>query len=112
MPWGFWLGCAFLVLVAFAGLLDGAKEEARETAVLTGLLFHGWAFGLDLVKRNPELKRGSVYVTLGQLEKRGLLVSREETWSRDNFGARRRLYSLTDAGRDEALRRAGAKEAA
>lgn len=112
MPWGFWLGCAFLALMVAVCVWDGLKEDDRETAILCDLLFRRWAFGLDLVKRNAELSRGAVYVTLGRLEQRGWLISREETLSYDNFGARRRMYSLTDAGRDEALRRAGAKEAA
>jgi PadR family transcriptional regulator len=42
------------------------------------------------------LDRGSVYRTLRQLEKDGLVVS---GWDTSKEGPARRLYSLTDAGR-------------
>lgn len=43
------------------------------------------------------LDRASVYRTLRQLEKDGLVVS---GWDTSKEGPARRLYSLTDAGRD------------
>ena len=57
--------------------------------------------GYELIRRMSgfgfeTLDRGSVYRTLRQLEKDGLVVS---GWDTSNDGPARRLYSLTDAGR-------------
>jgi len=58
--------------------------------------------GYELIRRLSgfgfeALDRGSVYRTLRQLEKSGLVVS---GWDTSKDGPARRLYSLTDAGRD------------
>ncbi len=57
--------------------------------------------GYELIRRMSAfgfetLDRGSVYRTLRQLEKDGLVVS---GWDTSKEGPARRLYSLTDAGR-------------
>jgi PadR family transcriptional regulator, regulatory protein PadR len=57
--------------------------------------------GYELIRRMSgfgfeTLDRGSVYRTLRQLEKNGLVVS---GWDTSKEGPARRLYSLTDAGR-------------
>jgi len=57
--------------------------------------------GYELIRRMSTfgfeaLDRGSVYRTLRQLEKDGLVVS---GWDTSKEGPARRLYSLTDAGR-------------
>ena len=57
--------------------------------------------GYELIRRMSTfgfetLDRGSVYRTLRQLEKDGLVVS---GWDTSKDGPARRLYSLTDAGR-------------
>lgn len=57
--------------------------------------------GYELIRRMSAfgfetLDRGSVYRTLRQMEKDGLLVS---GWDTSHDGPARRLYSLTDAGR-------------
>ena len=57
--------------------------------------------GYELIRRMSAfgfetLDRGSVYRTLRQLEKDGLVVS---GWDTSKDGPARRLYSLTDAGR-------------
>jgi PadR family transcriptional regulator PadR len=58
--------------------------------------------GYELIRRMSAfgfeaLDRGSVYRTLRQLEKDGLVVS---GWDTSKDGPARRLYTLTDAGRD------------
>ena len=57
--------------------------------------------GYELIRRMSSfgfeaLDRGSVYRTLRQLEKDGLVVS---GWDTSKDGPARRLYTLTDAGR-------------
>lgn len=57
--------------------------------------------GYELIRRMSvfgfeALDRGSVYRTLRQMEKDGLLVS---GWDTSHDGPARRLYSLTDSGR-------------
>jgi PadR family transcriptional regulator, regulatory protein PadR len=57
--------------------------------------------GYELIRRMSTfgfeaLDRGSVYRTLRQLEKDGLVIS---GWDTSKSGPARRLYSLTDAGR-------------
>jgi PadR family transcriptional regulator PadR len=57
--------------------------------------------GYELIRRMSAfgfetLDRGSVYRTLRQLEKDGLVTS---GWDTSNDGPARRLYTLTDAGR-------------
>ena len=57
--------------------------------------------GYELIRRMSAfgfetLDRGSVYRTLRQLEKDGLVIS---GWDTSKDGPARRLYSLTDAGR-------------
>lgn len=59
------------------------------------------SYGYELIRRLngfgfEVLDRGSVYRTLRQLEKDGLVVS---GWDVSTDGPARRLYSLTDAGR-------------
>jgi poly-beta-hydroxybutyrate-responsive repressor len=58
--------------------------------------------GYELIRRMSTfgfeaLDRGSVYRTLRQMEKDGLLVS---GWDTSHDGPARRLYSLTDSGRN------------
>ncbi|MGD8320621.1 MAG: helix-turn-helix transcriptional regulator [Gemmatimonadota bacterium] len=59
----------------------------------------GDAYGLDLVVRTG-LPSGTVYPTLGRLERRGLVSGRwEDRETAEGEGRpRRRYYALTDAG--------------
>jgi DNA-binding PadR family transcriptional regulator len=56
-------------------LLEADKEE-----LILDLLGDEEKFGLDLVKESEgALKRGTIYVTLSRMEKRGVIVAREVT---------------------------------
>jgi DNA-binding PadR family transcriptional regulator len=56
-------------------------------------------FGLELVdKSDGALKRGTVYVTLGRMEDKGLVGSRTEARSEGAIGLPRRLYHATSYG--------------
>jgi DNA-binding PadR family transcriptional regulator len=53
-------------------------------------------FGLQLVERSGRrLKRGTVYVTLGRMQQKGLLDSRQEEPPPGAIGLPRRLYRPT-----------------
>ena len=57
-------------------------------------------YGLELVARSRrQLKRGTVYVTLGRMEEKGFITSRLEAPPLDEGGMPRRLYEPTTLGR-------------
>jgi DNA-binding PadR family transcriptional regulator len=57
-------------------------------------------YGLGLVAASKgELKRGTVYVTLGRMEDKGLITSTVEDAPHGAGGLPRRLYSSTALGR-------------
>ena len=57
-------------------------------------------YGLQLVELSEgELKRGTVYVTLGRMEEKGLIASRLEDTTPPGGGLPRRLYLLTAMGK-------------
>ncbi len=68
-----------------------------ESLTLDLLAAHGPTYGLDLVASSRgKLKRGSVYVTLGRMEQKGLVTSRLD--ERPGEGPPRRLYEPTPLG--------------
>lgn len=95
------VGSLLVVLVFVGAFLDTMRREKQVDAVLEHLLVFGESSGRDLVNfSRGVLARGTVYVLLGQLEQEKLLQSRYAMLTQ------RRVYSLTDRGRAEALRRA------
>jgi DNA-binding PadR family transcriptional regulator len=57
-------------------------------------------YGLQLVATsNGQLKRGTVYVTLGRMEEKGFISSRLEDAPADEGGLPRRIYEPTAFGR-------------
>ena len=58
-------------------------------------------YGLELVAASEwELKRGTVYVTLGRMEQKGLVASRLDDTPPPSGGLPRRLYTATAIGRE------------
>lgn len=56
-------------------------------------------YGLQLVERSGgALKRGTVYVTLGRMEAKGLVESEEQPLPPGGIGLPRRIYRLTGLG--------------
>lgn len=56
-------------------------------------------YGLELVAASRgELKRGTVYVTLGRMERKGFITSRQEAQRAGAIGLPRRLYRATPYG--------------
>ena len=69
-------------------------------ALILGLMRGGEMYGLELVTASDgALKRGTVYVTLGRMEDKGLVISRTEDSPPLSGGLPRRLYKPTAYGR-------------
>jgi DNA-binding PadR family transcriptional regulator len=74
--------------------------SAKERIVLELLVYSGAKYGLQLVgESRGRLKRGTVYVTLGRMELKGLVESRHEPSTRDPEAITRRMYHATGYGR-------------
>jgi DNA-binding PadR family transcriptional regulator len=74
---------------------------ATETELLIlGLLQRSAGlYGMELLhKSNGKLKRGTIYVTLGRLEERGLVTS-ELPKTEKHSGLPRPVYSVSEAGK-------------
>jgi DNA-binding PadR family transcriptional regulator len=72
------------------------RLAATERVILELLVEHGELFGLALVDASGgRLKRGTVYVTLGRMEEKGYLDSRQEPLPPGAIGLPRRLYTPT-----------------
>lgn len=72
--------------------------SSTESLVLD-LLESSERYGLELVDgSHGRLKRGSVYVTLGRMEAKGFVESRQENRAPGAIGLPRRLYRPTPYG--------------
>jgi len=68
----------------------------KERLILDLLSDHGELFGLQLVDLSGgRLGRGTVYVTLGRMQEKGYLKSRQEPLPQGAIGLPRRLYRPT-----------------
>jgi DNA-binding PadR family transcriptional regulator len=71
----------------------------KERLILELLVSGGPTFGLALVDQSRgALKRGTVYVTLGRLENKGLIRSEQEPAHPGAIGLPRRIYQVTGLG--------------
>ena len=73
---------------------------ATERLILEMLVSSGnEMFGLELIEAsNGRLKRGTIYVTLQRMAKKGLVESREEARVAPEIGIPRRLYVASGFG--------------
>lgn len=72
------------------------KFSATERQILELLTVHEELFGLQMVELSGgALKRGTVYVTLGRMQEKGYLESRQEPLPPGAIGLPRRLYRPT-----------------
>jgi DNA-binding PadR family transcriptional regulator len=78
-------------------VIDGLpKFSATERLIVELLTDQGELFGLQMVERSEgRLKRGTVYVTLGRMQEKGYLESRQEPLPEGAIGLPRRLYRPT-----------------
>src|SRR4030095_15207761 len=71
----------------------------KEQLILKLLTSAGPKYGLQLVEQsNGALKRGTVYVTLGRMEAKGLVESEQEPLPTGGIGLPRRIYRPTTLG--------------
>jgi PadR family transcriptional regulator, regulatory protein PadR len=71
----------------------------KERLVLELLAAQGPLFGLRLVEiSGGALKRGTVYVTLGRMERKGFVASEPESPVAGAIGLPRRIYRATPFG--------------
>lgn len=69
----------------------------NEATILSLLREDRELYGSDMVKKSGgKLKLGTIYITLGQLEEKGLITSRREL--EPQLMAPRRLYMITGTG--------------
>jgi PadR family transcriptional regulator PadR len=80
--------------------LDGHPSlPSRERLILELLVASGPMFGLQLVEASGgALKRGTVYVTLGRMQKKGYIESEQEEKAAGAIGLPRRIYRPTRLG--------------
>jgi DNA-binding PadR family transcriptional regulator len=72
----------------------------KESLVLELLIEHTQMFGLEMVAASrQQLKRGTVYVTLGRMEEKGYVTSWLEAAPPHAGGLPRRIYQPTALGR-------------
>jgi len=72
----------------------------KELIVLELLLRHQELYGLQLVAASRgQLKRGTVYVTLGRMEEKGYITSKLHAPPSGTGGMPRRIYAVTALGR-------------
>ena len=73
--------------------------SGKERIILNQLVSGGPKYGLQMVDDSRgALKRGTVYVTLGRMEQKGLIESRHET-APSGGALPRRMYHVTAHGR-------------
>src|SRR5215475_6148409 len=78
----------------------GAVLSSKEALILHLLVARPDCYGLELVSNSKgRLKRGTVYVTLGRLEDKGLITSKLDDEPAPTGGLPRRLYAPTATGR-------------
>jgi DNA-binding PadR family transcriptional regulator len=74
--------------------------SAKESLILEMLVREGELYGLQMVAASKHrLKRGTVYVTLGRMEDKGYVASRQEDAPPEAGGLPRRLYRATPLGK-------------
>lgn len=95
-PWNL-----FLDLLNVRSIITGVNEQlpqfsSTERLIIELLAEHDELFGLRMVELSGgRLKRGTVYVTLGRMQEKGYLESRQEPLPPGAIGLPRRLYRPT-----------------
>lgn len=80
-------------------MTDRPPSIAPTESLVLDLLEHRERYGLELIDlAGGRLKRGSIYVTLGRMEAKGFVTSRQEDRPAGAIGLPRRLYQATPYG--------------
>lgn len=73
--------------------------SGKEFTIMELLTNNGEMFGLEMVDESSgELKKGTIYVTLGRMEEKDLVESYAEERAENENGIARRIYHPTDYG--------------
>jgi DNA-binding PadR family transcriptional regulator len=76
------------------------RLSPKESLIVELLVRDAELYGLQFVMASRgRLKRGTIYVTLGRMEDKGFITSREEAPPADEGGLPRRIYRVTALGR-------------
>jgi DNA-binding PadR family transcriptional regulator len=76
------------------------RVSGKELLILELLVRERGMYGLELVSSSQgQLKRGTVYVTLGRMEEKGYVTSRQEAAPETSGGLPRRVYEPTALGK-------------
>jgi PadR family transcriptional regulator PadR len=81
--------------------MKGSRPQSlsEKERIVLELLLREAKYGLQLVDESDgRLKRGTVYVTLGRMEQKGLVESKSGPSSSDANAVQRRMYSATGYG--------------
>lgn len=80
-------------------LSEPTTLSAKESLILSLLVSAHELYGLQMVDASDgRLKRGTIYVTLGRMEQKGYVTSRQEDPPANTGGLPRRLYAPTALG--------------
>jgi DNA-binding PadR family transcriptional regulator len=91
-------GLTFCKIIRMAHT-GGVALPRKERLILELLASEGPMYGLQLVEQSDgALKRGTVYVTLGRMEAKGLVESQQEPVPPGGIGLPRRIYRPTALG--------------
>ena len=97
----------FVTLVTSLRTCPKSMQElprGKERQIIELLYEHNELYGLELVKLSGgALKRGTVYVSLGRLEDKGLVEARTKAPPPNLGGPPRRIFSLSGLGEKAAL---------
>jgi DNA-binding PadR family transcriptional regulator len=78
--------------------MDIPRLSPKEALILQALVAKGEMYGLELVKESGgELKRGTIYVTLGRMADKGYVESKAVPQD-DGSGMPKRLFKATGYG--------------
>ena len=81
----------------FGNMKDLPRISSKETLIMELLAEHRELYGLEMVEASKgKLRRGTVYVTLGRMEEKGFVTSREVEGL--GPGPARTMYRLTGTG--------------
>lgn len=74
------------------------RSPSKIELMILRLLRGGEMYGLEMVKASDgELARGTIYVTLGRMQEKGYVKSRQEK-EETEAGLPRRIYQITGLG--------------
>jgi DNA-binding PadR family transcriptional regulator len=76
---------------------ERTRLSPKEAEILQLLISNGELYGLEMIKRSPVLKRGTIYVLLNRMYEKGFVSSKVS--DEKSGGPSRRKYKVTALGR-------------